>query len=108
MSDLETRLTAALNADTPPARDALFRVAVLVRRERARFRRRVALAVAVAAALAAVSAPALDAWLAADVERFWIVALGAVAALFVLPALLPGAPAGVGSVVRILGRRLFP
>ena len=70
MSDLETRVSAALNADAPPARDALFRLEVLVRLERVRFRRRVTLAVAAAAMLAAVSAPALDAWMAADVERF--------------------------------------
>ena len=63
MSDIETRLTAALHADAPPARDAMFRVEVLVRLERARFRRRAAGAVLAAAALAvvaAVNAPAID------------------------------------------------
>ena len=39
MSDLETRLTSALNADAPPAHDPVFRVEVLVRLERERFRR---------------------------------------------------------------------
>ena len=34
MTDLETRLTAALHADAPPARDAMFRVEALVRLER--------------------------------------------------------------------------
>ncbi|HEX5110466.1 MAG TPA: hypothetical protein VFV95_18575 [Vicinamibacterales bacterium] len=101
-------MSAALNADAPPARDALFRLEVLVRLERVRFRRRVTLAVAAAAMLAAVSAPALDAWMAADVERFWMLALGAVAALLVLPAVMPGTPSGVGAVLRILGGRLSP
>lgn len=56
MSDLETRLDNALAAQTP-ARDPMFRVQLLLRRERAAFRRRLvggalmALAVAVTAAL---------------------------------------------------------
>jgi len=89
MSDLETRLTAALPADAPPERDMVFRVEVLVRLEQARFRRRVARTLVVAAAVAvvaAVSAPALSAWIAVDRERLWIVALAAPAALFVLLA----------------------
>jgi hypothetical protein len=60
VSDLEDRLTAALNADAPPARDVRFRVEVLARLEQARFRRRVRMSVLVAAAvavLAVVSAP---------------------------------------------------
>jgi hypothetical protein len=53
MSELEQRLGAALGADAPPARDALFRLEVLVRRERARFKRQLgrALAAVFAAAL---------------------------------------------------------
>ena len=57
MSDLETRLEAALTAQTP-ARNPMFRVQIMLRREQAAFRRRLlggvlmALAVAVAAALA--------------------------------------------------------
>ena len=39
MSDLETRLTSALNADAPPAHDPVFRVEVLARLELERFRR---------------------------------------------------------------------
>ena len=65
MSDVDARLTAALQADAPPARDPSFRVEVLVRLERARFRRRVARIVslaAVAAVIAAMTAPALNSW----------------------------------------------
>lgn len=95
MSDLERRLTAALHEDVLPARDAVFRVEVLVRLEQARFRRHVARVVAVAAAVAvvgAVNAPAVSAWIAADGQRFWIVAFAAAAASCVLPVviLMPG------------------
>jgi len=110
MSDLETRLEAALQADRAPARDASFRVEVLVRLERARFRRRVALTVPVAAVLAvvaAMSAPALDAWMAADAQRHWVVALGA-AAMFGLSAVLVESRTGVRSVVRAVSRWLYP
>ena len=66
MSDLDIRLTAALNADPPPAQDAKFRVEVLLRIERARFKRRVVMTLAVAfaaAALVAVNAQAIEAWI---------------------------------------------
>ena len=68
MSDLEGRLTAALHADAPPARDAIFRVEVLVRLEQARFKRQVARTIVVAVVpglLAALNAPLIDGWLAA-------------------------------------------
>lgn len=39
MTDIETRLDEALKAGAPPPRDAMFRIEVLVRRERAQFRR---------------------------------------------------------------------
>jgi hypothetical protein len=45
VTDLDARLTAALQADTPPGRDPLFRIEVLQRRERARFRRQLLLAI---------------------------------------------------------------
>jgi hypothetical protein len=111
MTDLDARLTAALHADAPPARDAIFRVEVLARLERARFRRRVAVAVMVAAVVAvlvAVNAPAIDAWIATDVRRLGIVAFGAAAALFALSGMLVEAPSGVRTVVRAVGRWLYP
>ena len=45
MTDLDARLTAALQADALPERDPLFRIEVLRRRERARFRRQLLLAI---------------------------------------------------------------
>ena len=109
MSDLGTRLTRALNADAPPARDAVFRVEVLVRLERARFRRhvsRIVFTAALLAVLAAVSAPDIDAWIAADDSRIWLVALSAAAATCMLSAVLlvPGVRAAVSAV----GRLLYP
>ena len=109
MSDLETRLTGALHADEPPARDVVFRVDVLRRLEQARFRRHVRRTVAAAAllaALAAVNAPALDAWITADGQRLWFVAFTAAAALCVLSVamIVPG----FRSVARAVGRLLYP
>jgi hypothetical protein len=107
MTDLETRLAAALHADDPPARDGAFRVEVLVRLERARFRRRVVRAVTVAAGigvLAAVSLPVIAAWMTADGQRVWIVAPAATAALCLLPGLIlrPRFRIAARSVVRVL------
>ena len=110
MSDLDARLTAALHADAPPAHDVMFRVEALVRLERARFKRRVILSIAVAAAtavLVAVSAPAIDAWMTMDINRVWIVALGAAAALFALPGVAVEATPGVSVLVRAIGRWLY-
>ena len=45
--DTDTRLEALLRADRVPDRDALFRIAVLQRRERQRFRRELAAALTV-------------------------------------------------------------
>ena len=109
MSDLDARLTAALQADAPPTRDAMFRLNVLVGLERARFRRRTARVVigaAVLAALAAVSAPAIDAWMAADRERLWIAAIVASAALSVLLGLMFNPRLRMGA--RAFGRWLYP
>ena len=109
MSDLETRLSAALHADAPPARDARFRLEALLRLEQARFRRRVAAIVLVAAAvavLAAVSAPTLDMWIG-DVQRLWIVAIGGPVALFALLVALLGRRTGVGTVLRAFDRWLY-
>ena len=56
MSDGDASLEALLRADLPPARDPLFRIAVLERRERQRFRRQLVttLTVGVFAALRGV------------------------------------------------------
>ena len=107
MSDLETRLSAALNADEAPARDALFRVEVLVRLEQARFRRQVQRTVIVttlAAVLAAATAPGTYAWIAADAQRLWLVALGMAAVLCVLSLVLivPGFRSRASKVSRML------
>ena len=108
MNDLETRLAAALQADGPPARDAVFRVDVLVRLERARFRRQVGRTVAVAAVLAVlavVSAPSIDGWITGSVQRLWLVTLTAVA-LSMVPGLMM-APR-FRNAARSVGRLLYP
>jgi hypothetical protein len=89
MSELEQRLGAALGADAPPARDALFRLEVLVRRERARFRGQLTRALALVLAvgvLAALNAQAIGAWIGADPARLVVVsALFSGAVLAALP-----------------------
>ena len=111
MSDLDSKLTEILNADMPPARDAKFRVDVLLRMERARFRRRLIrmLAVAiVAASVVALNATRLEAWITADIWRLVIVALGAGAAVFSLSGIPIEAVPGVRGFARTLGRWLNP
>lgn len=97
MTDRESRLNAALGADAPPVRDALFRLDVLVRRERAWFRRQLTLTVAAvlaAAILVGLNAQALGAWAGGDNERLIAVAALATAAVVALIraplAALPG------------------
>lgn len=51
----DDRLTVLLQESAPPARDPLFRLQVIERRERARFRRRAAALLAAAFALALVA-----------------------------------------------------
>jgi hypothetical protein len=109
MSDLETRLSAALHADEAPVRDPLFRVEVLVRLERARFRRRVGRTLAVVgvlAVLAAVNVRVIDDWVAADNQRLWIAALAAAATLWAIPVVMT-APR-LRMAVRAFGRMLYP
>jgi hypothetical protein len=111
VKDLDARLTAALRADAPPARDVMFRVEVLVHLERVRFRRHVMLTVAgavIAATLTAINARAVEAWIAADVWVAWMIALGAVATLFVLPGVPIASIPGAGLFARTIGRRLYP
>jgi hypothetical protein len=107
MNDLGTRLAAALAAEAPPERDALFRLDVLARIERARFRRRIARASAVAlvvVVLVAVNARTIDAWMAADPRHGWIVAAAALVAMLALPGMPAAATPGVRAVVKVLGR----
>jgi hypothetical protein len=49
MAEDEARLVELLSGDLPPARDPLFRIDVLARRERQRFRRQLVLALTVGA-----------------------------------------------------------
>lgn len=108
MNDLETRLTAALQAEAPPARDPLFRVEVLVRLERARFRRRLARTLVVAgvlAVLAALNAPVIGAGIAAASQGLWIVALAAAATLWAVLAIVEPR---FRAVARGVGRWLYP
>ena len=107
MTDPETRLTAALQADAPPGRDTSFRVDVLVRLEQSRFRRQVGRSVIVAAVVAVLAAGmtlSFDAWIS---ETVWIVALGAPVAVFAIFAGLVDTPTAVGTVVRTVGRWLY-
>ena len=107
MNDLDSKLTELFNADAPPARDAKFRVEVLLRIERARFKRRVirTLAVAVVAAtLVALNAQAIEAWISMDIWRLAIVALGAGAAIFSLSGVPFDAIPGFRGFSRTIGR----
>ena len=111
MSDLDNRLTAAMNADPPPMRDARFRVEVLLRIEQARFKRRVlrTLAVAsVAAVLVAIYAQAIEAWIVTDTWHVWIAAIGAIAAMFSLSNVPIEALPGLRGFARTLGRWFYP
>ena len=109
MTDLESRLNAALGAD-PPARDALFRLEVLVRRERARFRRQLTLslvAVLAAAILTGLSAPALLGWAGADPERLVVlVSLVAAAVVGLMRASFAAVP-GVSTLAQRVERWFF-
>jgi len=107
MSDVDARLAAALEADAPPARDAVFRLDVLARIERARFQRRIVIATAIAlmaAIVIVVNVQTIDAWLAADERNAWIVGAVALAAMFALPGIPTAAPPGVRTVVELFGR----
>src|SRR5262245_19287733 len=111
MSDLDARLTAALLADAPAADDLLFRVGVLARLEKRQFRRRLIQAVVVAVVagvLIVFNAQAINAWMAMDVRRLWIVALVVAAAMFPLPGLAVETLPGARMLVRALGRWLYP
>lgn len=106
MSDLDARLAAALRADGPPERDALFRLDVLARVERMRFLRRILGTVAVAllaALLVVLNAQTIDAWIAADPRHAWIAGAAALAVILALPGMPTLATPGVREIVRLLG-----
>ena len=109
MSDIDARLAAALgaDADTPPERDALFRLDVLARIERARFRRRILRTTViglVAAMLVAVNGRAIDTWIASDALNAWIVGAVALAATLALAGTPTAAAPGVRTIVQLFGR----
>jgi len=56
MTNIDQRITTALQHDAPPPRDPVFRIQLLERRERQRFRRRTQQALAGGAAVLIVSA----------------------------------------------------
>ena len=111
MSDLDSKLTDALNADPPPARDPWFRLEVLLRIERARFKRRIFASLIVAvvtAALVALTAQSIEAWIDNDIWHLGIVAAIAVAFMFTLSGIPIEALPGFGSLARACRRWLFP
>lgn len=90
MTDVEARLERALKADAPATRDPMFRIEILMRRERAAMRRRLA-AAGVVALVAAILTPfiltAIGALLGASELR--LVVIGIVAALLTLAFTAP-------------------
>ena len=56
MTNIDDRITAALQHDAPPPRDPVFRIQLLERRERQQFRRRAVSALAGGASVLVVSA----------------------------------------------------
>ncbi len=117
MTDLESRLDEALKADGPPPRDPMFRIAVMVRRERAALRRRLLAGCGLAfgaAILAALGMQVLQ--VVPDAERLTAgVVAGAVLAALLAAPWLGGAPSLRGLLARassvyrtIPGLRLWP
>jgi hypothetical protein len=111
MSDPDIRLKAAIHADPPPARDAKFRVEVLLRLERARFKRRVVMTLAIAFAtvsLLAINAQAIEAWITTDIWRLGMVAFAAVVLVLSVSGVPLAAVPGFRGFARTLGRWLYP
>ena len=78
MNDVETRLQRALEAEAPAARDPMFRVAVLLRRERSALRARLLRVVALTlcvAILAGFGAGAIIGKVAPGPERLALIAV---------------------------------
>ena len=111
MSDPDSKLTEALSADPPPARDPWFRLEVLMRIEKARFRRRfilTLLSATVAAALVVVNAQSIQAWIANDIWHLALVAAGTIAVMLALSGVPIEALPGFGSFARACRRWLYP
>ena len=111
MSDPDIRLKAAIHADPPPARDAKFRVEVLLRLERARFKRRVVMTLGIAFAtvsLLAINAQAIEAWITTDIWRLGMVAFAAVVLVLSVSGVPLAAVPGFRGFARTLGRWLYP
>ena len=111
MSDPDIRLKAAIHADPPPARDAKFRVEVLLRLERARFKRRVVMTLGIAFAtvsLLAINAQAIEAWIITDIWRLGMVAFAAVVLVLSVSGVPLAAVPGFRGFARTLGRWLYP
>lgn len=118
LTDIETRLEKALRAHSPPARDPLFRIAVLERRERRQLRRQLAATIAVGAlatilaslvltVLVDANANTIDAWLTEDLEGVAVVLTITATACFVLAAVWVSAADGVRGVLRAWRRWLW-
>ena len=107
MNDREARLDRALEAQSPAARDPMFRIAVLMRRERQALRRRFAAGAAVALAAAVIAALGfglLGEWVGSGPLREALLAAAAVALTAVLTArAIGGLPA-----LRRLAARWWP
>ena len=103
MTDLETRLDQALKAGAPAARDPMFRIQVMERRERATLQRRLltACALAFAAAVLAALVLALAQSVLDGEERLAAIAVIGVA----LTALLAAPHLGGGAALRGLAAR---
>ena len=102
MTDLEARLDHALKADQTPARDPMFRIEVLLRRERAVLRRRLArtfIAALAAVFLAATGLAFVNGVVGPGPLRVALLTAGAV----VLTAVL--AATGAETPPRLLARR---
>jgi hypothetical protein len=118
VTDIEARLAKALRADLPPARDPLFRIAVLERRERWQLRRRIAATIVVGAfvtimaslvltVLVDANTEAINAWLTEDFERVAVVLTIAATACFTLSVVWLTATDSVRGVLRVWRRWLW-
>ncbi len=95
MTDLEARLEQALKADDPAPRDPMFRIEIMLRRERAVFRRRllVGVAMALGAAILAMLGLGAAGQLAGVPRLAMIAAVGVVLTAFLAAAYASARPA---------------
>jgi fatty acid desaturase len=97
--ELDDKISEGLRADAPAERDALFRLAVMERRERRRFERRSAVLIGGAAAVAVIAAGGLSA--GADLVTTGVVAM--LCAAIAVAGLLSAS--GVRELARRFGSR---